>query len=268
MSEFFSWRKLPEADFAVIGCPISHSLSPKMHAAAFAASGLEATYVAVEVQVGEVAEALDRLQDRGYRGVNVTVPHKEDAFDWCQDPSDVSVQLGVCNTIDLKRNRGTNTDVVGFTQSLESNKFSTKSALVLGAGGSARSIIFALERDGWTVSLWNRTADRAHRLIDQFGFASIVVEEPSLVGHSLIVNSTSASLGGNRLPLDWLHAKRGALAYDLAYGDGLTPFLADAEAHGLAAQDGRRMLMEQGAASFEFWWEQPAPRDVMMAALQ
>lgn len=268
MSEFFSWRKAPVADFAVIGCPIGHSLSPKMHMAAFEACGLEATYVAIEVQVGEVPEALDHLQIRGYRGVNVTVPHKEDAYDWCQDATDIAIQLGVCNTIDFRNNQGTNTDVIGFQASLPESFSGAKKALVLGAGGSARSIIEALESDDWEVTLWNRTRSRASRLVEQYGFASLVVEEPDLAGFGLIVNSTSASLGGHRLPLDWSKAEKNALAYDLAYGDGPTPFLLDAQTNGLSIQDGRRMLMEQGAASFEYWWEMPAPRDVMMAAIQ
>jgi shikimate dehydrogenase len=267
MSEFFPWRKSPEADFAVIGCPIGHSLSPKMHAAAFRACSLEATYVAIEVQVGEVYDALDRLQSLGYRGVNVTVPHKEDAFDWCQDATDVAVRLEVCNTIDFKKNRGTNTDVIGFSKSLAGHEFKSKKALVLGAGGSARSIVYALELDGWSVALWNRTASRATRLVEQYGLQSTVIDEPILSGYDLIVNSTSASLGGNRLPIDWAHAEKHALAYDLAYAKDLTPFLVDAQANGLSVQDGRAMLMEQGAASFEFWWDQPAPRDVMMAAI-
>ena len=267
MSSFYPWRKAPEADFAVIGCPISHSLSPKMHAAAFEACQLEATYVAIEVQVGEVAEGLDHLQGLGYRGVNVTVPHKEDAFEWCQDATDIAISLKVCNTIDFRTNQGTNTDVVGFIRSLNDRVSSGKRALVLGAGGSARSIIKGLEDENFEVSLWNRTVDRAARLCEQFGFRAKIVKEPDLAGYDLIVNSTSASLGGNRLPIDWTRAEKGALAYDLAYGEGLTPFLADAQALGLAVQDGRRMLMEQGAAAFEFWWDQPAPRDVMMTAL-
>jgi shikimate dehydrogenase len=115
--------------------------------------------------------------------------------------------------------------------------------------------------------LWNRTSSRASRLVEQYEFQSVVVDEPDLDGFNLIVNSTSASLGGNRLPLDWSKAESSALAYDLAYGDGPTPFLADAAEQGLVIQDGRRMLMEQGAAAFEFWWDIPAPRDVMMAAI-
>jgi shikimate dehydrogenase len=268
MSEFFPWRKAPEAEFAVIGCPIGHSLSPRMHTAAFQACGLESSYVAIEVQVGEVYEALDRLQSLGYRGVNVTVPHKEDAFDWCQDATDVAVRLGVCNTIDFKNNRGTNTDVVGFSMSLAGHEFQSKKALVLGAGGSARSVVYALESDGWTVALWNRTAARAARLLKEYDLVSKVVSDPNLAGFDLIVNSTSASLGGNRLPIDWNQAEKNALAYDLAYSEGLTPFLIDAQASGLKVQDGRAMLMEQGAASFEFWWDQPAPKDAMMAAIK
>jgi shikimate dehydrogenase len=267
MNEFFPWRRAPLADFAVIGCPIGHSLSPKMHAAAFRAAGLDAAYVAVEVQVGEVHESLDHLQSLGYRGVNVTVPHKEDAFDWCQDTTDASVRLEVCNTIDFRKNQGTNTDVIGFSASLSERVFQEKRALVLGAGGSARSIIYALESDGWSVDLWNRTISRASRLVERYRFNSTVVDQPNLVGYDLIVNSTSASLGGHRLPLDWTNVIRTAVAYDLAYGDDLTPFLIDAKNAGLSILDGRRMLMEQGAAAFEYWWGQPAPRDEMMAAI-
>ncbi|MBS1703119.1 MAG: shikimate dehydrogenase [Armatimonadetes bacterium] len=268
MNEVFDWKNAPSAEFAVIGHPISHSLSPKMHAAAFAALGLSSSYVAIEVQPGEVDSALDHLASLGYRGVNVTVPHKEDAFRWCETVSDVAQRLHVCNTLDLQKRDGTNTDGIGFIRSLNGHDFGSRQALVLGAGGSARSILDSLLADGWEVFLWNRTQSRAEELIERFGFEATVIDRPSLAGKSLVVNTTSASLGGHRLPLQWSEASHETLAYDLAYGHGLTPFLADAAEHGLPVLDGRKMLMEQGAAAFEFWWGKTAPRKEMLAALQ
>lgn len=270
MNEVFPWREAPKADFAVIGYPIHHSLSPKMHAAAFEAAGLSASYVATEVPPGEVGSALDHLRSLGYRGVNVTVPHKEDAFRWCESTTDVSTRLRVCNTIDLERRHGTSTDGQGFAASLADIELDGKQAVVLGAGGSTRSILEALLKDGWHVSLWNRTKSKAEALILDFGFDVTLLDEPNLLGANLIVNTTSASLSGERLPLDWdeVLTPADALAYDLAYGAGLTTFLKDAQSWGIQTMDGRKMLMEQGAAAFEFWWGLPAPREAMLAALQ
>lgn len=268
MNEVFAWREAPIADFAVIGHPIKHSLSPKMHTAAFIALGLEASYVAVEVLPGEVSEALDALRIKGYRGINVTVPHKEEAFLWCEETTSISQRLRVCNTIDLASRRGTNTDAEGFSRSLADYPFSSKKALVLGAGGSTRAILSALEAEGWDVSLWNRTQSKAASLLERFGSKAMLVDQPDLADNDLIVNTTSASLSGDRLPVNWSKANPDALAYDLAYGPSLTPFLSDASSFGLAVMDGRRMLMEQGAAAFEFWWNREAPREEMMAALQ
>ena len=268
MNEVFAWREAPHADFAVIGHPISHSLSPKMHNSAFHRRGLISSYEAVEVAPGEVAEALDHLVKLGYRGVNVTVPHKEEAFAWCSGTTAIASRLRVCNTLDLEKRFGTNTDGIGFMESLSGLPLTGKSVLILGAGGSARSVILALEQNGFEVSLWNRTASRAEDLVRDFGFSAKIVTELSLARFDLIVNTTSASLGGHRLPIDWKEAKPTAVAYDLAYGKDLPIFLLDAHSHGLAIQDGRRMLMEQGAAAFEFWWGLPAPKEEMLAALQ
>lgn len=268
MNQVYGWKDAPEAQFAVIGHPIAHSLSPKMHAAAFAARGLLSKYVAIEVHPEEVHEALDRLLKLGYRGVNVTVPHKEEAFLWCDETTSIAQRLKVCNTLDLKKRLGTSTDGVGFQRSLTDYPFENRNVLVLGAGGSARSIIESLQVEGWSISVWNRTKQRAVDLVSTFGFDAEVIDEPLAEGKSLIVNTTSASLGGHHLPINWSWASPDALAYDLAYGQGLTTFLIDAQTHGMQLMDGRRMLMEQGAAAFEFWWNIPAPRKEMLAALQ
>ena len=257
----YPWRDAPQAQFAVIGDPVDHSRSPAMHTAAFAVLGLPYRYVAIHVPVGEVAAALDRLKEAGYRGTNVTVPHKEEAMGWCRHVDGFCEQVQAVNTIDLRRRAGINTDANGFLATLEN--VPVRAALLLGAGGSARSIARALVRDGWTVRIWNRTREKAVALARLAGAA--IIDDPDPTGASLLLNTTSASLAGEELPVLWENAPKDALAYDLAYGS--SPFLATAAARGLATKDGLPMLVEQGALSLEWWTGETAPRDVMTKAV-
>ncbi|HLO99671.1 MAG TPA: shikimate dehydrogenase [Fimbriimonas sp.] len=263
----FEWREAPVGDFAVIGSPIHHSLSPRMHQAAFDALGLSAGYHAIHVPIGEVAQALDHLASLGYRGVNVTVPHKEAAYEWAKSHTEIAADLRVCNTLELEIGKGHNTDVVGIQSCLEHLGVTHGKALVLGAGGSARAAVYALSRAGLEVALWNRTQARAEELATSLSEPVYVMPSPDLAGFDIAVNTTSVSLVGESLPLDWAQAKPGLVVFDLAYAEGLTPLLADAVSHGYGVLDGRRMLMEQGAAAFEIWWQQPAPRDAMLEAI-
>ncbi len=258
----YAWRDASPADFAVIGDPVAHSLSPQMHEAAYKALGLNYTYVAVQVPVGEVSAALDRLREIGYRGVNVTVPHKQEAIGWCAHVDGFCEQVESVNTIDLRRRSGINTDANGFLATLAGVPVGT--ALMLGAGGSARALARALVREGWALRIWNRTAEKAAELARLTGAS--VAEEPDPTGSSLILNTTSASLTGDALPVQWEKAKPEAVAYDLAYGD--SPFLKDAQARGLKTMNGLPMLVEQGALSLEWWTGVRAPRAAMLAAVE
>ncbi|RYG24256.1 shikimate dehydrogenase, partial [bacterium] len=134
----FEWQEAPAADFAVIGDPVAHSRSPQMHNAAFKALGLDFKYVAVHVPPGEVKAALSHLAELGYQGINVTVPHKEEAIGWCLHVDKFVTEVQAVNTIDLERKAGINTDAGGFLATLP--ELPTKTALVLGAGGSARAL--------------------------------------------------------------------------------------------------------------------------------
>ena len=258
----YAWQDAPTADFAVIGDPVAHSLSPQMHDAAYKALGLGYTYVAILVPPGEVAAALDHLRELGYRGVNVTVPHKQEAIGWCAHVGDFVDQVQAVNTIDVRRRSGINTDANGFLATLAGMPVGT--ALMLGAGGSARALARALVRDGWTLRIWNRTAEKATELAQLTGATAINDADPS--GASLILNTTSASLTGEPLPVKWDVAKPEAVAYDLAYGD--SPFLKEAQARGLATKNGLPMLVEQGALSLEWWTGVRAPRAAMLAAVE
>lgn len=260
----YEWHDVPRADFAVIGSPVAHSRSPQMHEAAFRALGLHLTYVAVQVSAGDVNDALDHLLGLGFKGVNVTVPHKAEAMDWA-DPDELAQKIGVANTIDLQSRVATNTDAPGFLDTLEQFSFqSDASVLILGAGGTARALAAVLPGAGFRTSIWNRTTTRAEELANEFGLAE-VVELPS-ANFDLIINTTSVGLSKDRIAIDWSQARPDTVAYDLVYGS--TPFLDEAQTHGLRVLDGKQLLVAQGARSFEFWLGIAPPRDVMLEVIQ
>lgn len=263
----YSWQEAPsDAQFAVIGDPIDHSLSPQMHNAAFAALNLPYRYVAIQVPTGEVKAALSKLAESNYRGVNVTVPHKEEAIGWCMHVDGFVQEVRSVNTIDLRRHSGINTDADGFLESLIGRVGAdSRSALMIGAGGSARALARALVRDGWELRIQNRTPEKAAELASAVGAKAVTEVDPT--GADLIVNTTSAWLQGDSLAVPWEKAKPGALAYDLAYGAEPTPFLKEAAAHNLSTIDGLPMLIEQGALALEWWLGVSAPRDAMRAAI-
>ena len=267
MTEVFPWREASRADYAVIGDPVSHSLSPRMHMAAYRSLGLDLHYVAVHVPPGEVAEALDHLADLGYAGANVTVPHKEEVLAWASKVDPFAARVRAGNTVRFGDRSIINTDGPGLLETLHGvGKRSGERVLLLGAGGSARAIAQALVDAGFEVAIFNRTAARAEELAAAVGAEA--VERPDLRRAFLILNATSASLSGGGLDLDWSEAGPSALAYDLMYSVGPTPFLQAAQQMGLETLDGRELLVAQGALAFEYWLGRPAPRAVMREAIQ
>lgn len=267
MTEFSEWRDAPKADFAVIGDPIHHSLSPSMHMAAYSALALPYRYVAVHVVPGEVGEALEHLRSLGYQGVNVTVPHKAEAMKWAIGTEDrLSGLIGAANTFNLERRTCINTDGPGFLETLGEFVFQDRTALILGAGGSAQAVGSAMSEAGWRLRIFNRTESRAREMAA--GLKADVVREPDLRGVELVVNTTSAALKGESLPIDWARASHELVAYDLMYGKEPTPFLAGAASRGLRTIDGLDLLVAQGALAFEWWLGVPAPRSVMREALR
>jgi shikimate dehydrogenase len=269
MNTFFPWREAPEAEFGVIGDPVAHSLSPRMHGAAYAALGLPYRYVAIHVHPGQVAPALARLTSLGYQGINATVPHKEEALAWATEADLFAKHARAANTLRLADRACTNTDSPGFLDTLVEFDPPRRTALILGAGGSARAVAVALYAAGYELYLYNRTREKAEALAAELRLATDRVRaaaDPTRA--SLIVNTTSASLHNEELPIMWENAEAGALAYDLMYGKELTPFLRRAADHGLATIDGRAMLVAQGARAFKWWLGIEPPRDVMLEAIQ
>lgn len=263
------WRDAPAADFAVIGDPIAHSLSPRMHQAAYAALGLDHRYVALRVAPGEVAAALAHLAKLGYQGVNVTVPHKGEAFETMRSIEEPARRTQAVNTVRLPDLVGTNTDGAGFLDTIEDLRLPRKfAAVILGAGGSARSVVLALAENGHDVRLYNRTKARAIELVETLGVPIEVLDHPDPTGAHLIVNATSAGLHGAELPIAWSGARSDAVAYDLVYGPQQSPFLAAAQRHGLRVVDGLPLLAAQGARSLEWWLGVTAPRQAMLECLR
>ncbi len=265
----FGWQEAPDGDFAVIGDPISHSKSPQMHEAAYRELGLSYRYFAIQVPSGEVTSALDKLREQGYLGVNVTVPHKEEALTWAQNVEPLALAVRAANTFRLSDRSCINTDAPGFLDTLEELELTNKKVLVLGAGGTARAISYALIHKGYDIQLFNRTRSRAVSLANDLGLpTSDVIETADPSGTGLIVNTTSASLNSHALPILWDRAANDAVAYDMMYANPVTPFLASASQYGLRTVDGLGMLAAQGARSFEWWLGIKAPRLAMLEAIR
>ena len=241
----------------VVGTPLSHSRSPQIHNPALAAAGLDAVYVPIELD--DLAE-LERLaQLLPLDGCSVTIPHKGDAARM-SDAAPMVRRVGACNTLVRtgERWRGENTDVHGFLAPLREMSIVPGRATVVGAGGAARAVAFALRSLGTELLILNRTEQRARSLARDCGGTAGALHATGLAQvpeHSeLIVQTTSVGLPDN--PGDPLseYAFRGhELVYDLVYGQGLTPILRRARQAGCAVIDGSRMLAEQAYEQFRLF---------------
>lgn len=267
MSTCFEWREAPAAQFAVIGDPVGHSMSPRMHNTWLRSVGREPSYIAVRVPESEFDLAMERICGLGLAGVNVTVPLKELAFKWVDTLDQAAAEIGAVNCIDIASRHGRNTDSPGFLATLATLKLPDRPrTLLIGAGGSAAAVAHAVCSARFDLAIWNRTSERAAALADRFG-AKVNVGQPITVDeYDLVVNATSG-IEDIELPIAWESAKPSAVAYDLMYGRE-TPFLGYARSLGLIVKDGTDMLVEQGALSMEGWLGQSVDRRILSAALE
>jgi len=258
----------------IIGWPVAHSLSPAMHNAAFRALGLDWTYVAFPVDPARVAEAVRGLAAAGVAGLNVTIPHKHAVLEECSAVSDAVAAIGAANTLipdGAGGWRADNTDAPGFLRALDEAAPLTldgRTALVIGAGGAARAVVFALRQRGARVLVANRTPARAAALGDPVGFSRDALEDAA--GHSaLVVNCTSLGLHGDGIPdeLPLAALGPGQVVVDVVYRPGGTAWLAAAAGSGARCVDGLGILLHQGAAAFVQWTGQEPPLGVMRDAL-
>jgi shikimate dehydrogenase len=244
-----------------------------MQNAALRAAGLDGwEYLALPLPPELFAETVRALPAAGFRGVNVTIPHKEAALAVADAPSPAALAIGAANTLTFEPD-GTiaadNTDAPGLLEALRAQiDPSGRSALVLGAGGAARAAVWALVGAGARVEVWNRTPARAAALARELGARHVTAPGAA----EIVVNATSVGLEQNIEPFKALPLKAdtfeaGSCVIDLVYGSGETRFLEAARSRGARVIDGSEILVAQGVASFERWTGKMAPRQAMRGAV-
>ena len=274
------------ARLAVLGWPVAHSASPRMHQPALDAHGIDCRYIRLEVEPGQIPEAFSRMRALGFIGCNVTVPHKLDALENCSDVHPDARALGAVNTVrfDPDATRGFNTDGPGFARAIADDFGVDLGALkvaIAGAGGGAgqaiatQCVLLGVEK----LVLINRTVEKLGPLVarlKELGSATEITplsfEDASLAGHcracDLIVNTSSVGLKAGDppiLPAACLRPEH--RVYDTIYQPPVTPLLALAEGLGCRTSNGLSMLLHQGALAFQHWFPQTTPLVVMRRAL-
>jgi shikimate dehydrogenase len=253
----------------VIGWPVEHSRSPLIHDYWIRQFGLEAAYRREAVPPDRFADFVTRLAEHGYVGANVTVPHKETALELSK-PDALAQAVGAANTLwrDDGVLRSTNTDVEGFVASLDAGvpdwAKQAESAVVLGAGGAARAIVFGLiERGVRHIHVVNRSPERATAMRARFGDRVVPSgwdgRNDVLAGAGLLVNTTTLGMAGQpRLEIDLARLAAAAVVADIVYAPLVTPLLAAGRARGLRTVDGLGMLLHQAAGAFaRFFGQRP-----------
>ena len=277
----------------LIGYPLGHSLSPKIHTAALKACGLKGDYSLFPIAPHDkqgLKDMFARVRTGEIHGLNVTIPHKQNVIELMDELTATAKAIGAVNTIYLHQDKliGDNTDISGFLSDLK--RFLTlecdsllshlqeqapalqKKALVLGAGGSARAVVYALLYDGWDVTIAARRIEQAQQLSQSFGKYDLRLStfdfQPSTF--DLIVNTTPLGMTPNiedsPLPENIVLSPK-TVIYDLIYNPRETKLVKDARAQGLSATTGLGMLIEQAALAFEIWTGAKADRDAMQKAV-
>lgn len=251
----------------VIGDPIAHSKSPVIHGFWLKALGIEADYRKTHVTPDQLADHFARRRaDPDWLGCNVTIPHKESALAFVEDRGDVRTSIGAINTVfrDGDAVIGTNTDAGGFYAPIAELDLTGQPVVVVGAGGAARAILFALSRVGvGRVTILNRNPLKAAALLAHFGLKGDVLKlDAPVPPAALLVNASSLGMVGQPpLDLDLSALPEDAVVYDAVYAPLETPLLAAARARDLDTVDGLEMLVGQAALAFELFFGAEPPRD-------
>lgn len=238
--------------FAIFGNPVSHSKSPLIHNGAFKHLGLKGCYARYELNDGK--EFKNKFFSLSLSGANITIPFKEDAFAACDTLDSFAKQIGAVNTVVEKEGKlfGYNTDAPGFMAALDG--FIPKNTLILGAGGTARAIAFALKSAGSNVLVANRGKERL-LFFKERGFETVVFDDLQIGDFDLIVNTTSAGLKDDMFPMSEVLLEtmmsKASFVFDCIYRD--TPFLKMADRLGIQKKDGIDMLLWQAFYAFEIF---------------
>jgi shikimate dehydrogenase len=252
--------------YAVIGNPIAHSKSPQIHAAFAKQTGQNISYEAVLAPIDNFAITVEQLMLIGYKGLNVTIPFKLEAYEICSELTQRALSAGVVNTLLYKSQQGCwfgdNTDGVGLVNDIKINlKYALKGAqiLLLGAGGAAQGVLLPLlNEQPASITIANRSLEKAHFMVQKMAAQNAVCNmaisnyENLQSEFDVIINATSTGLNDTALPIADSIFAQNCLAYDMMYGRE-TPFMAQARANGAQVADGLGMLVEQAAEAFYLW---------------
>ncbi|MFJ7950012.1 shikimate dehydrogenase [Lysinibacillus sp. NPDC096418] len=266
--------------FAVIGDPIEHSKSPAMHNAWFEEMAIDAAYIPVHVTPENLEAAIAGFKTLGASGWNVTIPHKTAIIPYLDELDELAAKMGAVNTVVRSKDgklKGYNTDGVGFVRSLEEavgTHHKDKHVLLIGAGGAARGIAFAMQQQGYTnLTIANRTVANAQTIVDEMGIGhaiSLAEAEENLGDFGILVQMTSAGLatGNFSMPFSLNRLTKGAIVADIVYNPLMTPFLQAAEEKGARVVTGLGMFVHQGAIAFKYWLDEYPNTNSMIAQLQ
>ena len=263
--------------YCIIGDPIHHSLSPAMQNAAFAAKGLNCTYIAFRVPEAELKESVESLRSIRISGFNVTAPHKTQVMRYLDELEGTAKKAAAVNTVNNIEGifRGYNPDVYGFIEPLRKRQvdFRSMHVLLLGSGGAARAVVVALAEAGNGIAkliIANRNVQRANelaKLASDFGMkcelAPLDRAQDSSPTCDLIVNATTLGMNNESSVIDYQHIQKGSIVYDIVYRPMVTDLIENAKYAQASVVYGYEMLIEQGAKAFEIWTGLSAPRDAM-----
>ena len=260
----------------VIGDPVTHSLSPALHNAAYAALGLDWVSVPFPVSAGKGSEAVAAMRTLGLAGLSVTTPHKDAVAQTADSVSDAVAALGAANCLVASadgRVRAENTDGDGFLGGLLEDADTTvreKTVVVLGAGGAARAISVACADAGAAgVLVVNRTVQRAEVCAGLAGSVGVVAQQADIPSADIVVNATTVGMApDSAMPCDLALLHRGQIVVDIVYNPSETVWLAAARAAGIRSYNGLSMLVHQAGFAIAHWTGQPAPIDAMRSALK
>jgi len=237
--------------------PAGHTRSPAMHNAAFLALGLDAVYAAYDVPPEALEAAMRDFRSQGVRQLAVSIPHKETIMAWLDEVLPVARAIGAVNTVTRLDDRlvGTNTDWIGAVRALErETSVDGQRAVVLGAGGTARAVVYGLRQRGCEVFVLNRTVERAATLVRELDAqGSGPLEDLAELAPSILVNTTSVGLNEMRSPVPRESLPKEAVVLDAVYSPERTQLLLDAQALGNRTVGGKWMLVHQAAEQLRLW---------------
>ncbi|MEJ2690626.1 MAG: shikimate dehydrogenase [Deltaproteobacteria bacterium] len=255
----------------IMGLPVSHSLSPAMHNAAFEALGLNCVYVPFAVE--DVPRAMDGFRALKVRGVSVTIPYKQAVIPYLDRLDSVAERIGAVNTLVIDeqgRIKGFNTDWLGANRALaEHLELIDKKVVLLGAGGSARAIGFGLLEAGARPILCSRTPERGKALAADLSCQWVPLQDAADLAGDVLINATSVGMApeNSAMPVPKEAVRNFSVVMDIVYSPLRTTLLRVAEEAGCLTVNGLAMLLRQGAAQFEMWTGKAAPIEVMRASL-